>query len=242
MVLRIVKRKTQTHKFALVGFAVLILIINFATSNLQMGMEQENADALNIRLKVFMDSTGLNNSQFADKCGLPRPSFSQILSGRNKKVSDVVLTRIHEAFPSLNMLWLMFGEGDMLKGGNKGASQGEPTDYECGDSAKSPSRHDTIYGDINMGSVADENFMDDNRKFHIDGRGGSEFYRETGPIFPLSERQEVDIERISLLMADKIRGDLANDLKPSPRKVVRITVFYDDNSYETFAPTSEPLG
>ena len=71
-----------------------------------MDMDKENADALNIRLKVFMDSTGLNNSQFADRCGLPRPSFSQLLSGRNKKVSDVVLTRIHDAFPQLNMLWL----------------------------------------------------------------------------------------------------------------------------------------
>ena len=88
---------------------------------------------------------------------------------------------------------------------------------------------------------ADENYGYDNRKFPTDGREGFGFPREKGPILPLSQTQEADIERISSLMAAKISGDLQQDLRKTPRKVVRITVFYDDNSYETFAPTSDPL-
>lgn len=252
--------------FAVCDFAVSILIINFATSNLQIDMDKENVDALNIRLKVFMDSTGLNNSQFADRCGLPRPSFSQLLSGRNKKVSDVVLTRIHDAFPQLNMLWLMFGEGDMLKadgaglaavsGGEsgKGASGSSDSDIQgargsglggglfaaMGDGQYSPRPYPVSEEEGRL-PFADENYGYDNRKFPTDGREGFGFHREKGPILPLSQTQEADIERISSLMAAKISGDLQQDLRKTPRKVVRITVFYDDNSYETFAPTSDPL-
>ena len=70
-------------------------------------------DNVAIRLKGFIDSEGLSHSQFADKCGIPKPSLSQLLSGRNKKVSDVIIGQIHRAFPDLSVLWLLFGEGGM---------------------------------------------------------------------------------------------------------------------------------
>jgi predicted XRE-type DNA-binding protein len=40
------------------------------------------------RLKLFLEQNGISNSQFADTCGIPRPTLSQLLNGRNKKVSD----------------------------------------------------------------------------------------------------------------------------------------------------------
>ena len=73
-----------------------------------------NDDNVAIRLKGFIDEMGLTNSQFADQCGIPRPSLSQILTGRNKKISDVIVGQIHTAYPRLSVLWLLFGEGDML--------------------------------------------------------------------------------------------------------------------------------
>lgn len=65
------------------------------------------------RLNTFMAYTGLSSSQFADKAGVPRPSMSQLLNGRNKKVSNEIIEKLHTAFPSLNVVWLMFGEGPM---------------------------------------------------------------------------------------------------------------------------------
>lgn len=65
------------------------------------------------RIKTFLAVNGIANSIFADKCDIPRPSVSQLLNGRNKKVSDDVLTKIHIAYPELSMMWLMFGEGEM---------------------------------------------------------------------------------------------------------------------------------
>ena len=43
------------------------------------------------RLKIYMESKGIGSTQFADSCKIPRPTLSQILSGRNKKISDEVI-------------------------------------------------------------------------------------------------------------------------------------------------------
>lgn len=65
------------------------------------------------RLKAFIDHSGLSSSQFADLAGIPRPTLSQVLNGRNKKVSNELVGKLHASFPNLNILWLLFGEGEM---------------------------------------------------------------------------------------------------------------------------------
>ncbi len=66
------------------------------------------------RIKTFLSVNGIANSIFADKCDIPRPTLSQLLNGRNKKVSNEVLDKIHIAYPEMSMMWLMFGEGEMF--------------------------------------------------------------------------------------------------------------------------------
>lgn len=73
-----------------------------------------NEENFAIRLKHFLESQGLTNSQFADTCSIPRPTLSQILTGRNKKISDILIGMIHKAYPQLSILWLLFGEGEMM--------------------------------------------------------------------------------------------------------------------------------
>ncbi|MCH5234325.1 MAG: helix-turn-helix transcriptional regulator [Muribaculaceae bacterium] len=67
------------------------------------------------RLKALIEALGLSDSQFADKCEISRSTLSLILSGKNKKISDVMLAQIHEAFPEVSILWILFGEGDKFK-------------------------------------------------------------------------------------------------------------------------------
>lgn len=66
------------------------------------------------RLKLFLAEKQLPVTQFADKCNIPRPTISQLINGRNKRVSDEIVSKIHAAFPELSVYWLMFGEGNML--------------------------------------------------------------------------------------------------------------------------------
>ena len=78
------------------------------------------------RLKMFLDKSGIANSQFADTCGIPRPTLSQLLNGRNKKVSDEVFAKIHRAYPQLNIMWLMFGDGTMMVDEDSSSMQSSP--------------------------------------------------------------------------------------------------------------------
>ena len=73
-------------------------------------MEENDKSPVIDRLVQFINYTGLSSSQFADKTGIPRPSLSQMLHGRNKSVNNQVLTKLHTSFPALNILWLLFGK------------------------------------------------------------------------------------------------------------------------------------
>lgn len=165
-------------------------------------------DNVAFRLKGFIDEMGLTNSQFADQCGIPRPSLSQLLSGRNKKISDVIVGQIHSAFPQLSVLWLLFGEGPMLS----------PTSDEAPASTVPQSLFDEI-----PNSPSD--VSDANKKSILGG---------------LNEAKNYSNLRINSVDKglDKT-ADLMNEiekLKRNPRKVVQITVYYDDSTFETFYP------
>lgn len=86
-------------------------------------------DNIATRLKLFMEHMNVSNSQFADTCGIPRPSLSQILTGRNKKISDILIGQIHAAFPQFSIMWLLFGEGNMIVSEEAStSSEGENSD------------------------------------------------------------------------------------------------------------------
>lgn len=161
-------------------------------------------DSVAIRLKDFMESHGITYSQFADACGIPRPSLSQILSGRNKKVSDVILRQIHAAYPSLSMLWLVFGEGPM----NTDASAEQLSEKSSAYSYPAQEEANT--------SALDSLFA---------------VSSESAAVIPSDTRGNKRYTCASVASS-------ANNREES-RKVVSITVFYDDNSYETFVPSKK---
>lgn len=160
------------------------------------------------RLKVFIDEMGLTNSQFADQCGIPRPSLSQLLTGRNKKISDVIVGQIHAAFPRLSVLWLLFGEGDML----------------------TPLPDESANDVLNGGLFVDEAV---NASNDTDQDLGAN-------LRALNMAQNASPSRINTdKMTDLKNAELQREidkLRKNPRKVVQITVYYDDSTFETFYP------
>lgn len=63
------------------------------------------------RIELLMKCYELTPSQFADRTGIQRASVSHIISGRNKPSLEVML-KIYDAFPGLDIKWLMTGVGD----------------------------------------------------------------------------------------------------------------------------------
>lgn len=151
-------------------------------------------DSIATRLKVFMEKMNLTSTQLADCCSIPRPSFSQIISGRNKKVSDQFLTLIHKGFPNLSMNWLLFGEGDMFDTCDK---MPKPVDQDI---------------EVDIDVVNPENNE-----------------------FPSSHSHPNFEERFPKL---KIEHTSSQQSAPpqKPKKISHITVYYDDQTFETFIP------
>ena len=165
-------------------------------------MTEENVAT---RLKHFMEYRGLSHSQFADSCGIPRPTLSQLLSGRNKKVSDLLIGQIHRAYPDLSVVWLLFGEGEMTTGADLSVSQSE--------------------------LEADEDSV-----FTTDFTDEKIFSKETvldGQVFPHLSSVNEDVVRNNVGAGNLCHPAVS---VKKPRKVIQITVYYDDSTFETFYP------
>lgn len=173
------------------------------------------------RLKTFMEIHRIGSTQFADKCGIPRPTLSQILSGRNKKISDEVIAKIHNAYPQLSVLWLLFGEGQMESIGNIQFSEplrGGQTPPQ-GASANTFNAPNTTHK-----NNANE---EDDGLFGIDS--------QEAPLLFDIEETPTDNESESPLPQDDQQPGVVIPADGS-KSIVNIMVFYSDNSYQSFVP------
>lgn len=175
------------------------------------------------RLKTFIEAKGLTYSQFADMCGIPRPSLSQLLTGRNKKISDILVGQIHNMFPSLSIVWLLFGEGKMEVPVNRESDVKE--DF-----------NDNIY-DEGLFSLPDES-SEDLKKivFNTGNRREVENPKENSLNTYKEQAKEADSKIDSLQKKIKELQSQIENMRQNPRKVAHITVYYDDFTFETFYP------
>lgn len=170
------------------------------------------------RLKTYMDYAQMAISQFADTCNIPRPTISQILNGRNKKISDELIGKIHAAFPDLSVLWLMFGEGPMLTKSNIKTSEPKKDNKLFFDDTQSPENE--------IFSGQHELFPEMNDFYPK--KSETENSRETTATPDTINRQQPSNE-----IADALSG------RTEPyKKITSIVVFYADNTFQTFNPSS----
>ena len=173
------------------------------------------------RLKLFMESSGISNSQFADTCDIPRPTLSQLLNGRNKKVSDEVIGKIHRAYPSLNVLWLMFGDGEMLLNSSDSLNGSDKmADTENGS--------ETQQDDMGQRSIS----FDD-----VEASGYSPAAKPAQRVVTGSAANE----SLQSYMRNGGSGRLANRGAASSdaRRVIKIAVFYSDGRFDEFSPVNK---
>ena len=66
------------------------------------------------RIKKIAQEYGLTSTAFADRVEIPRPVMSHIFSGRNRPSLEV-MQKVGLAFPEVDLEWLVYGKGQMLK-------------------------------------------------------------------------------------------------------------------------------
>lgn len=163
------------------------------------------------RIRTFMNARQIGSTQFADASMIPRPTLSQILSGRNKKISDEVIAKIHQAYPDLSMMWLLFGEGNMIVGGTAPEVPERPIEEFVDDEplssiAASPEE------DVPYGKQAHTGFDSsiDSLFFGTDDTPSSAHTANNAAnVLPTTD---------------------------ASKTIVSIMVFYSDNSYQSFVP------
>ena len=197
-------------------------------------MEDNSKSPIIDRLCKFIAFSGLTNSQFADRTGIPRPSLSQMLHGRNKSMNNQVLEKLNDTFPELNVLWLLFGQGDMLtvsniefserqKQSNDKLSTQQGIDLDEFDTATSPVlpfTNDEQSGAYQASAVNTPQNPD------------------PIPQKSTSSASDSSAQNNSSDVADIINRTIANRNICS-KKIASIIVLYSDNSFETFMPSKE---
>ncbi len=175
------------------------------------------------RLKKYISYLNVQTTLFADNCKIPRPTLSQLLNGRNKKVSDELINKIHIAYPELSMLWLMFGEGDMLI-----TQKNETSEPQI---AQNPGLFDEEYtNNEEFGARIDfNNSYSETSSENLSSSFDSKF--------EVNSPQKV--EEISATTHNTTKKDNTITFSTvSKKKIVNIIVYYNDNSFESFLPSN----
>ena len=188
------------------------------------------------RLKQYLNARGISITQFADECDIPRPSASQLLAGRNKKVSDEIIGKIHYTYPELSVSWLMFGEGAMVTDANIAISEpqnGLPNDINAQqntDVQDYSSQNENLFSvndsDSEKSDIAEtDEFSFASNTFAFAGNTTSSSASEP-PSSPQPQNKQ------------PLHGPIT--VTPGKGKCVTgIVVYYSDSTYESFIPDPE---
>lgn len=205
-------------------------------------MSEEN---IAIRLKFLIENLGLTSSQFADKCDIARPTLSQLLSGRNKKISNLIIEQIHSSYPTLSVLWLLFGEGDMWTT-NLSGNNSVPENLGKNDTNEVPDSNiinDSYQGrtETSTSSPAKTTLNTsknpcENRESLDEGKDGINYPKENGVNANEITSANTNNENVNRCYCNSEFISQIGKLKEKSRKVVQITVYYDDSTFQTFYP------
>jgi transcriptional regulator with XRE-family HTH domain len=179
------------------------------------------------RIKTFMSAEGIGSTQFADACKIPRPTLSQILSGRNKKISDEVISKVHDAYPNLSVLWLLFGEGNMLVNANIKTSEPQNAGFIDFDGVQASYNHE--FADPEEHEIAETLFSSE--------KIGEPLYFDDDATESNMSNTNAEIGANSAAAPQNSNSTLPISVPADGSKsIVNITVFYSDNSFQSFVP------
>lgn len=160
------------------------------------------------RLIQLLDLEQLSPSKFADIIGVQRSSVSHVISGRNNPSFDFIQKTLR-AFPGLNAEWLILGNGTMYEQMGRAAS---------GNLFEPPLDHvmPISPGDIPM-ERADLDLSEESQGLEQ------------------SENAQGSTLKPSLNQEDTPEQPTKSDTNEG--KVIQVMVFYDDNTFRTYAPS-----
>lgn len=178
------------------------------------------------RIRSVMEYAGMTQQEFALRLGISPATLSSIFTGRTNPSQKQVLA-IHEAFPEINISWLMFGEGEMIvaKRVAENAEAVSATNVVQGAEAA------TVTGGESaaryQGMPATSLFDADTSSEPVDGA--------VRPRGSYAARREPNSARHNSASIP----NMAINFDKRERKIKEIRVFFDDGTYEAFVPSNK---
>lgn len=178
------------------------------------------------RIHAVMTRMGLSQKDFAEKLGMTAGSISGIFNGRTNPTINHVIA-VHNAFPTINEKWLLFGEGEMFVGAPAETSPvDEPMDLldddqseeDLGGFFSQPAKNPTQTPQQSFGS-------------QMSAASAVPTYNHPTVPSPVSRQT---VQRTPAVRETQI--EIVKNIDKPLRRVKEIRVFYDDNTYETFVP------
>lgn len=209
------------------------------------------------RIMQIMKSKGMSQQEFSRATGISPASLSSIFNGRTAPTMKHA-EAMHRFFPQLNMVWLLFGEGEMFEG-----SEGETPD--TGASAVSSENGlpgaslDLAQGDAEEGNMG---IQDGGTTQGAPSAVGAAYRRGEVPYpahhDPVQGRMETEGaypypgSQGAPMYTQNVRArednsypygfpspvDSVNYIDRKKRKIVEIRIFFDDGTFETFQGNS----
>lgn len=165
------------------------------------------------RIKELMIAQHLTATKFAETIGVQRSAVSHVLSGRNNPSLDFIL-KLKQAFPILNLDYILLGEGKLMEEVSPGSSLSE---------AWKPDKRTDLF----QGEIAFEKSRD-----------------TPEDVFPVeAERKTVDAPTEKVVdvpenwMLSEREGDQKGaGSKPGLDKPKQIIFIYEDDTYKLIRP------
>ena len=160
------------------------------------------------RVRKIMEHFHLTQMQFANELAVAPATISNIYKGKTAPTNNLVQA-IHQAYPSVSINWLLFGEGDMLLplSGDGSATMEIPQD------------------DTPLPAFANES---EPSLFDMSEPAIAKRPTMTPKVQQTSSETQI-LEAIAELKT-------LNCFDKKARKIKEIRVFYDDGTYESFGP------
>lgn len=169
------------------------------------------------RIELLMKCYELTSSQFADRTGIQRASVSHIISGRNKPSLEV-MQKIYEAFPELDLKWLMTGVGEEPVAGKYGGNDTAMPENSLFAQQLPELRTVTSVAQAVQPTQISQ---------------VPQYAASQEPEQPVARPQQVPrpVERQRKPVAPKMRQQSVTE-----RRIKEIRIFYTDGTYETLIP------
>lgn len=185
------------------------------------------------RIEAIIRDKNLSNVEFCNQTAMAPSTLSHIISQRTKP-TIAILRNVVEAFPDINPMWILLGQGEMYLSQNV-SSDSMDLDAASGDvagSAVDDTGVDDIFSSLRNGlqssAPAHTSVLQSGQRQAVPTG-----HRQVPPAAAMpNQRQQAAAPQINI---EEVVGATLTRLQKPQRRVTEVRIFFDDGTYETFS-------